>query len=165
MSKYPICKWNLRYTIEKIRVHQTIAERRSKSAALRAALSKVGARARAALFKKDGSASASGALKKGRALRAPLIFLICALKHYSKNFEKNFTLRARKIIIFFLILKIIFRIFLYPQKNWSRIASYYSFSDALSWAIITRFLIFQRKILSCFWFFQWRFFSVDFRYT
>ena len=44
---------------------QTIAERRSKSAALRAALSKVGARARAALFKKDGSASASGALKKG----------------------------------------------------------------------------------------------------
>ena len=44
---------------------QTIAERRSKSAALRAALSKVGARARAALFKKDGSASASGALKNG----------------------------------------------------------------------------------------------------
>ena len=61
-------------------VAQTIAERRSKSAALRAALSKVGARARAALFKKDGSASASGALKKGRAQRAPLIFLICALK-------------------------------------------------------------------------------------
>ena len=48
---------------------QTIAERRSKSAALRAAL-----------FKKDRSASASGALKKGRAQRAPLIFLTCALK-------------------------------------------------------------------------------------
>ena len=46
-------------------LYQTIAERRSKSAALRAALSKVGARARAALFKKDGSASGSGALKKG----------------------------------------------------------------------------------------------------
>ena len=59
---------------------QTIAERRSKSAALRAALSKVGARARAALFKKDRSASASGALKKGRALRAPLIFLFALSK-------------------------------------------------------------------------------------
>ena len=57
--------YTLWLTAPEIQNLQIIAERRSKSAALRAALSKVGARARAALFKKDESASASGALKKG----------------------------------------------------------------------------------------------------
>ena len=67
---------------------QTIAERRSKSAALRAALSNVGARARAALGKIGGSASASGALKKGRALRAPLIYLFALSKFKSPFITK-----------------------------------------------------------------------------
>ena len=65
MSKLLFCVWSFFLLLFHVVLFQTIAERRSKSAALRAALSKVGARARAALFKKDGSASASGALKKG----------------------------------------------------------------------------------------------------